>query len=110
MLIGFICGIIAMSIFAVVGIVLLDNDHNFGYILLGPAVWVLLIINFIYEYIYKRIIKGRTLNKYNFEQLKKTNSYYKHLFGNYYLIRYYGNKDKHPILYHLIVIEKIKVK
>lgn len=110
MLAGFIYGIITMSVFAVMSLVILDNDCNFGYVLLGPAMWVLLIINFIHEDIYKKLIKGRTLTKYNFEQLKRTDTYYKHLAGNYHMLRYYGSKYRHPILYHLIIIEKIKVK
>lgn len=110
MLAGFIYGIITMSVFAVVSLVILNNDCNFGYVLLGPAMWVLLIINFIYEDIYKKLIKGRTLTKYNFEQLKKSGLYYKHLVGNYHLFRFYANKKRYPILYHLIIIEKIKVK
>lgn len=110
MLIGVIFGAIAMSIFGVIGIIILDKGNNFGYVLLGPCMWVILIMAFMYEDIYKRLFKGRILTKYNFEQLKRTNTYYKHLAGNYHLLRYYGNKDKHPVLYHLIIIEKIKVK
>lgn len=110
MLIGTICGAIVMSIFCIVGLIILDKGHNFGHVLLGPAMWILLLMMFIYEDIYKRLFKGRILTKYNFEQLKRTNTYYNHLAGNYHLVRYYGNKDKHPVLYHLILIEKIKVK
>lgn len=111
MLIGTICGAIAMSVFCVVGLIILDEGrNNFGYVLLGPAMWVLLIMMFIHEDIYKRLFKGITLTKYTFEHLKRNNTYYKHLVGNYHLLRYYGNKDKHPILYHLILIEKVKVK
>ena len=54
MLVGTICGAIAMSVFCVVGLIILDEGHNFGYVLLGPAMWILLLMIFIYEDIYKR--------------------------------------------------------
>lgn len=109
MLTGIIIGIIIMSVCAMLGIVLLDADNLIGWLLLGPASWVLVIAVLLHEF-YLKLISGRTLLKYNFEQLKRTNTYYKHLFGNYHMMRYQSNKNKHPILYHLIIIEKIKVK
>lgn len=111
MLIGFILGIIVMSICAIFGIVFLDRDNNvLGTFLLGPAGWLFAICITLHEFIYVKLIKGTTITKYRFEELKKTNMYYKHLFGNYYMFRKYGNKKRHPVLYHLILIEKIKVR
>lgn len=41
--------------------------------------------------------------------LKDCNFIIKRLFGNYYLVRMYGNKQLHPIGYHIIFIMKITV-
>lgn len=41
--------------------------------------------------------------------MKDCNFIIKRLFCNYYLVRMYGNKQLHPIGYHIIFIMKIKV-
>ena len=89
MLNGIILGTIIMSVCALIGIALLDADNLLGWVLLGPAAWVLAIVAILHE-IYSNVIKGKTITKYKFEELKKTNMYYKHLFGNYYMFRKYG--------------------
>ena len=109
MLSGIILGIIIMSICALLGIILLDKENALGWVLLGPAAWIFIFVVLLFEF-YSNIIKGKTMTKYRFEELKKTNMYYKHLFGNYYMFRKYGNKKRYPVLYHLILIEKIKVR
>lgn len=110
MLTGFILGIIVMSICAMLGIVFLDRDNNvLGTFLLGPAGWLFAISVTLYEFIYVKLIKGTTMFQYKLDELKKTNVYYKPLFKNYHMFRFYGDKKKHPILYHLIVIEKLKI-
>ena len=101
--------IIIMSICALAGIALLDKENALGWVLLGPAAWTFIFVVLLFEF-YSNIIKGKVMSKYRFEELKKTNMYYKHLFGNYYMFRKYGNKKRHPVLYHLILIEKIKVR
>lgn len=105
---GIIIGLCIMSLISTIGFLLYDNNKESGIILLGPMMWLLLFGIFLVESIIK-LFKGRKCTLYKFEQLKKLGSYYKHLFGNYHMFRYYNDKNKHPILYHLIIIEKIKI-
>ena len=105
----FLCGILVMSVLATIGFLIYDDGNkDSGLILLGPAMWVF-SLGFFLLYAIVKLVKGRKYTLYTLEEIKKLNSYYKHLGGDYHMIRYYGNKNKHPILYHLIIIEKIKI-
>ena len=108
MLTGFIIGIIVMSILATIGALMLDNSNDLGLMFIGPAMWITLLFIFITEIVI-RFIKGRTMSKYRFEELKNTDLYYGHIIGNWHAFRYYSNKKKHPIMYHWIVIERVKI-
>ena len=54
--------------------------------------------------------KHYVLSRMKFEELKKCNFLYKKIWKNLYLCRYYGNKEKHPFLYHLMIPMYIKIK
>lgn len=109
LVIGIIIGVFLMSCLATVGALLLDSCNDLGFIFVGPGMWLFFAGYFIF-YLIQNLFKAQTVSLYNFEELKKTNMFYKHLFGNFYLIRFYGNKQMHPILYHLLIIRKIKVR
>ena len=104
--VGLFIGIILMSLFATIGMVLIDSNNDFGCLLLGPVMWLALFCLFIFNAIIA-ILKPKQMTLFYFENLKKQNIYYRHLFGNYHMLRYYGNKKANPLLYHFIIIKKI---
>lgn len=50
------------------------------------------------------------ISRMKFEEIKKCNFLYKRMSRHWWLCRLYGNKEKHPILYHLIIPMYIKIK
>ena len=74
---------------------------------LFAPMWILVIIVLPISTIKER---QYVLSKKHFEDIKKCNFLYKQINKNLWLCRYYGDKEKHPILYHLLVFVKIKIK
>lgn len=104
---GFVFGIIVMSCLATIGFTLLELSNSFGLFLFGPIMWLCIIYCITYQ-AFTNIFCAKKILSYKFEELQKTGMYYGHLFGEFYLFRCYSNKNKHPILYHLIIIHRLK--
>lgn len=51
-----------------------------------------------------------TITKKQMEILKRCNFMYKQIGRKWWLCRMYGNKEAHPFLYHILVLEHIEVK
>lgn len=106
--VGFILGILVMSCVATIGAILIEYSNDAGLLLLGPAMWLFFIVSIICTLI-TNLVRAKKMYLFNFEELRKTNGYYGRLFGDFHMLRCYGSKKHHPILYHLIIIRKIKI-
>lgn len=74
---------------------------------LFAPMWILVIIVLPIS-LYKE--KAYEISHSKFEDIQKCNFLYKQLGKNWWLCRYHGNKEKHPILYHLIIPMYIKIE
>ena len=74
---------------------------------LFAPICILMIITFPIK-LFK--FRKHKLSQKQFEEIKKCNFMYKQIGKNWWLCRVYGNKEKHPIAYHIILPMYIKVK
>lgn len=74
---------------------------------LFAPMWILVIILFpISRYKENRYV----ISRMKFEEIQKCNFLYKKMGKNWWLCRLYGNKEKHPVLYHFVIPMYIKIQ
>ena len=107
---NFILGMLVMYLVSGVVVFLCDCfcfDNPPTFILWTCSWWIMIPIA-VLSYFWKSLIKGTQVPQSRFDSIiRDCNFIVKKLPCNYYLMRMYGSKELHPILYHFITLSKV---